>query len=236
MMARLLSTMWLDVKIQYRHKLYHVSVGLALLLGLGIRRLADPQLAATLVPVTILLGVGGTAFVYIAGLIIFERDQHSLDAILVSPLRLTEYLVSKVTTLTLLVLVEGGVLVLVSQGFTAVAWLPLLTGTALLGAMFALFGAILIVRFSTITDFLMPALLVALPLQAPALYFAGIVDSPILLISPTSAATMLIWGGWNGLQAWQLLYGLAYSALVLGVGHRWALDAFVKHVVTGERS
>lgn len=236
MMARLLSTIKLDAKIQYRHKFYHVSVGLALLLGLGIRQLTDPQLAAILLPVMILLGVGGTAFMYIAGLIVFERDQHSLDAILVSPLRLTEYLVSKVVTLTLLVLVEGAILVLVSQGFTAVAWLPLLAGTALLGAMFALFGAILIVRFSTITDFLMPALLVALPLQAPALYFARILDSPILLISPTSAPTMLIWGGWNGLDAWQVFYGLAYSALVLAVGYRWALDAFVKHVVMGERS
>lgn len=230
-MARLLSTIKLDAKVQYRHKFYHISIGLAVLLGIAVRQLTDPPLAAILVPVLLLLGVGGTSFLYIAGLIVFERDQHSLDAIFVSPLRLTEYLNAKVSTLTLLVLIEAVVLVLVSQGPTSVAWVPLLVGMALLGAMFTLAGAILIVRFATITDFLMPALLVALPLQSPALYFAGISDNPLWLISPTSAPTMLIWGAWHRLEAWQVFYALAYSTIALAIGYWWALGAFNKHVM-----
>lgn len=235
---RLLSTVKLDVLVQWRQRLYIIGVGLAILIGLGFRQMTDPEALATLLPVMFLLAVGGTTFIYIAGLIVFERSEHTLDALFVSPLRLAEYLASKLISLTLLVLVEGTVLVLLAQGFagdgaysTVINWLLILGGTALMGAMLTLFGVILVVRFDTITDFLMPALLVAIPLQVPVLYFAGLSDSPLWLVIPTSAPTMLIWGAWNGLEVWQVLYGIGYSLLVIAAAYVWASRAFTRYVI-----
>ncbi|MDA8219453.1 MAG: hypothetical protein M0Z94_17760 [Dehalococcoidales bacterium] len=235
-MARLLSTMKLDARVQVRYRFYHVSIGLALLLGLAARQFVDPLLLPTMLPMVFLLGVGSTAMMYIAGLIIFERDQHTLDAMFVSPLRLTEYLNSKIATLTLLVLVEGTVVVLAAQGALGLNWLLLLTGAALLGIMLTLFGTILVVRFASITDFLISVTAVILPLELPAFYFTGLSDSPLWLLIPTSAPTMLIWGAWHPLAAWQLVYGLAYSALLVGVSYRWAYGAFTRYIVRRERS
>jgi len=235
-MARLLATMKLDAKIQFRHRFYHVSIALALLLGLGVRQLGDPQLVATLLPVLFLVGIGATAAGYVAGLIVFERDQHTLDAMFVSPLRLTEYLDSKITTLTALVIVEGAITVLAAQGLLGVNWLLLLLGAALLGAMFTLLGAILIVRFATITDFLIPGGLVLLLLELPALYFGGLSDSSLWLLIPSSAPTVLIWGAWHPLEPWQVIYALGYSAVTLAIGYRWALGAFTKYILVRERS
>lgn len=235
--TRLLSTVKLDVLVQWRQRLYIIGVGLAALIGLGFRQMTDPEALATLLPVMFLLAVGGTTFIYIAGLIVFERSEHTLDALFVSPLRLAEYLASKLISLTLLVLVEGTVLVLLSGGITNGAFAPvvnwglILGGTALMGAMLTLFGVILVVRFDTITDFLMPALLVAIPLQVPALYFAGLSDSPLWLVIPTSAPTLLIWGAWNGLEAWQVLYGIGYSLLVIAAAYVWASRAFTRYVI-----
>lgn len=236
--VRLFSTVKLDILVQWRQRFYIIGIALAVLIGLGLRQLADPDALATLMPILFLLAVGGTTFIYIAGLIVFERGEHTLDAMFVSPLRLAEYLSSKLLSLTLLVLVEGTTLVLLAQGAagdgaysTVINWLLILGGTALMGAMLTLFGVILVVRFSTITDFLMPALVITLPLQAPALYFAGLSDSPLWLISPTSAPTMLIWGAWNGLEAWQLFYGIGYSLLVIAVAYVWASRAFTRHII-----
>lgn len=236
--ARLLSTIKLDVLVQWRQRLYIIGVGLAVLIGLGFRQMADADALKTLLPVMFLLAVGGTTFIYIAGLIVFERSEHTLDAMFVSPLRLVEYLASKLISLTLLVLIEGTTLVLLAQGITPggayapiVNWLLILGGTALMGAMLTLFGVILVVRFDAITDFLMPALVVAVPLQVPALYFAGLSDSPLWLVIPTSAPTMVIWGAWNGLEAWQLLYGVGYSLLVIAVAYVWASRAFTRHII-----
>jgi fluoroquinolone transport system permease protein len=104
------------------------------------------------------------------------------------------------------------------------------------GALSALCGAILVVRFATITDFLIPAALVMVPLELPILYFLGFSDSPLWLLSPTSGPTMLIWGAWRQLEAWQLAYGFGYSALMLAVGFRWALGALRRYLLQGGRS
>lgn len=73
------------------------------------------------------------AAAYVATLIVYERDQHTLDAMFVSPLRITEYLNSKIVSLTIPVLVEATTLVLVSLGTLEMNWLLLFVGTALLG-------------------------------------------------------------------------------------------------------
>lgn len=235
-MARLLSTMKLDAKVQLRNRFYHVSVAAALLVGLGLRQLGDEQMMIRMLPVLFLAAVGVMAAFYVAALIIFERDQHTLDAMFVSPLQLSEYLNSKVLTVTVIVLVEGIVLVLVALGVFGTNWLLLVTGTALLGAMFVLVGTILVVRFATITDFLIPASLVTLVLELPVLYFAGFSDSPLWLLIPTSAPTMLVWGAWHTLEVWQVIYALGYSAAVLGISYRWALGAFTRYILVDERS
>lgn len=235
-MERLFSTMTLDVKVQFRSRFYYVSIGAALFVGLGIRQLGDPRLVVTLLPALFLTAVCVMAAAYIAALIVFERDQHTLEVMFVSPLRPKEYLSSKITTLTVLVLVEGVTLVLVSLGLMETNWLLLVAGTALLGAAMALFGVILIVRYATITDFLIPAAVVTLFLELPFLYFTGLSDSPLWLLIPTSAPTMLIWGAWHTLEPWQVIYALGYSAAILAVGYRWALGAFTRHILNQARS
>ena len=235
-MERLLSTMRLDAKVQFRHKFYHVSVGAALLMGLGVRQLGDSQLVTTVLAVLFLVAVGVMAAAYAAALVVFERDQHTLDAMFVSPLRLGEYLGSKIATLTAVVLVEGVVLVLVAVGLLGTNWPLLLIGAALLGAEMTLVGIILIVRYATITDFLVPSSFILALLELPALYFAGVSDSALWLLIPTAAPAMLVWGAWHALEPWQAIYALGYAAVVVGIGYRWALGAFTKYVLVPGRS
>jgi fluoroquinolone transport system permease protein len=234
-MIRLWTTIKLDMTIQWRNKFYAIGIGLAVLTGLAMSRLLEREVLVVALPMIYLFAVGGTMLIYTAGLLIFEKDQQTLDAMLVSPLRLSEYMASKIITLTILGLVESLIILILSHGLMGVNLGPLLAGLILLSIMMALIGVIMIVRYRSITDFLMPVTLVMFVLEIPVLYFTGLVPTPLSLLIPTGAPTMLMWAGWHALEPWQWVYGFGYSLITIGLLLRWALAAFNHHIILKER-
>ncbi len=99
-MTRFLSAMKIDVIVQVRNNLYAIGIGVAVLVGVMVSQLARPNQLPSIVPALMLLVIGGTTLLYVAGLILFERDEGTLHAVMVSPLRTSEYLWSKIITLT----------------------------------------------------------------------------------------------------------------------------------------
>jgi fluoroquinolone transport system permease protein len=200
--------------------------------------LAGPEQLPAWIPTLMLLVVGGSTMLYVAAMILFEKEQGTLKATIVSPVRTSEYLWSKIVTLTTLAVVES--LVMVGGGMLLMSFwhrltLPnvplLLAGIIAIGVIYTLVGIILIVRYDKITDFLIPVSAVAVILQLPFLYFIGWVQSPLLLIIPTSAPTVLMQGAFGPLQTWEWLYACGYSAaLIVGLTF-WAYRAFHKHII-----
>lgn len=235
-MSRTLSMMKLDAIIQFRNKFYYVGIGLSLLLALLITQFFQREQMGDVLPLFFLFAVGGTTLIYVAGLVIFEKGEHTLDAVLVSPLRLDEYMLSKIVTLTLIATLESVIVIALSVGFTGYSVGLVLLGVVLMGAMMVPVGVIMIVRYDSVTDFLMPVLIVSLILQLPFLYFIGINTSPIWFLIPTAAPTLLMWGGWHTLETWQLVYGVGYSLLWLAGVYVWAKRAFYHHIILGGRN
>ena len=106
-MTRLLSAMKIDVRVQIRTKLYAIGIGAGILVAVALSQLAGPDQLFSVVPTLMLLVVGGSTLLYVAGLILFEKDEGTLKAIIVSPLRTSEYLWSKIITLTALATLEA---------------------------------------------------------------------------------------------------------------------------------
>lgn len=237
-MNRLVSTMKNDFTVQVRNNLYQIGIGVGVLVAIALSQLARPVHLPLAVPTLMVLVVGGSTLLYVSGMIIFERDEGTINAVIVSPLRISEYLWSKIVTLTLLATVESIVMVggaMVIMGRTAVVPLPniplLLLGIFAIGVIYTLIGIVLIVRYDKITDFLMPMAGIAVILQLPFLYFLGIVELPVLLLIPTSAPAVLMQGAFQSLATWEWLYGTFYTALLIAVLAVWAHRAFKKHVV-----
>lgn len=230
-MSRMLAALKLDMRVQWRARFYIVGIALGVLTGLGLRALGDPAGAAALMPVVFLLVVGGTGTIYVAGLVTYERGEHVLDALFVSPLRLAEYFNARLLSLALLLGVEGLAVVLVSGAGASANWLLLVPGALAVSVFFTLIGIILIARYETITDFLIPTLVVNVPLDLPAVYFAGLDGSLLWLLVPSSAPIMLIYAAWMPVEAWQLVYAVGCSAAGIALLYAWARSAFVKHVM-----
>jgi fluoroquinolone transport system permease protein len=230
-MTRLTATLKLDITVQLRSKLYHIAIGLALLLGVVMRLFLPADLMPQLLPLFYLFAIGGTAYFFVAGMIIFEKGEHTLDALNVSPLRIDEYLISKAISLLIVVLAESIIVLLISYGIQGLNPLLLLAGMCLMSLGLTLGGFIQVSRFNSVTDFLVPALVVTLILQLPWLHFAEIMPSVIWYLIPTTAPTLLLKAAFGPIAAWEMVYAVGYSLLTIGVLFWWARRAYVNQII-----
>ncbi len=237
MISRLLSTFRTDFTVQVRNRLYAIGIGVAAIIAALIAWLATPETLGQTAPVMMLLAIGGSTLLYVAGMILFEKDEGTLSAIIVSPLTVGEYLISKIVTLTGLATLEGTVMIVGSSLLMGLGTLTrfnagaLLLGVVMLGVVYTLVGIITVARYRSITDFLVPVLFIASILQAPALHFTGLVESYAWYAIPSTAQTLIMTAAWEPLAAWEWVYALAYTALTIGVLYVWSVRAFQTHIV-----
>lgn len=236
-MNRIRSAMQTDFTVQVRNRLYAIGLGVAALIAVLISRLATPEDLAQAAPVMMLLVIGGSTLLYVAGMILFEKDEGTLSALIVSPLTVPEYLSSKVVTLTALATLEGTVMVVGAAALMGFAVLTsfnafvLLLGVVAIGVIYTLVGVVIVVRYRSITDFLVPVLFIAMILQAPALHFSGLLESYAWYAIPTTAQTLIMSAAWDPIAAWEWVYAVSYTALTIGVLFVWSLRAFHTHIV-----
>ncbi|MEM7131146.1 MAG: hypothetical protein AAF702_32795 [Chloroflexota bacterium] len=238
-MNRLFAAMKLDMTVQWRNNLYFIGLGAGALVAIALGQLSGPEQLPWTIPTLMLLVVGGSTLLYVAGMIMFEKDEGTLSATIVSPLRTSEYLGSKLITLTGLatlesvVMVGGAMLIMRLSSAVSLPNIPILfVGIIAIGLIYTLIGIILIVRYQSITDFLIPMSGIAVLLQLPFLYFLGWVELPLFLLIPTSAPSIIMKGAYMELSIWDWLYGIGYTAiLIIGLSW-WAYRAFHTFVVT----
>ena len=237
-MNRLTQAIKTDAKVQFRNNLYHVGIIISVLIAAVVAGLVAPSQMVNVIPAMILLIIGGTTMLYVAGMVIFEKDEGTIAATIVSPLKPSEYLIAKIAslvglaTLESLISIYGAILVQQLMGsaiYPNFVWL--MVGILAIGVMYTLVGMAMVVRFNRITDFLIPMAAFSIIMQIPFLYFWGVFEHPALLIAPTSAPTMLIAGAFRPLELWEQLYAIGYSAIWLIGLAWWARGAFQKHII-----
>src|SRR5688572_31457208 len=123
-MKRLMATIICDIRLQMRNGFYYAAAFVAAFWALALSRV-PPELLTLWMPVLILSNLLINTFYFMAGLVLLEKAEGTLMAQRVTPLRVWEYLVSKVVTLTLLTVCESFLIVLFGYGptFGAIALL-----------------------------------------------------------------------------------------------------------------
>lgn len=237
-MSRLLATMKMDITAQVRNNLYSIGIGAGIVVAIALSQLTLAEQLPMAIPTLMLLVVGGSTMLYVSGMIIFEKQEGTLNAVIVSPLRPAEYLWSKIITLTLLASIEsivmvGGTMLIMSFSQEVIAPnIPLiLIGIITIGMIYTLVGIVMIVRYDKITEFLIPMSAVAVILQVPFVHFLGIFEHPTFLIIPTSAPTMLMRGAYLPLTTPEWIYAIAYTGVLIVGLSIWAYRAFETHII-----
>ena len=135
-MKRLVTTIRCDLTLQFRNGFYAATVFVTAVWALILVQAGSFDMRWLLPPLVVGNLMVGT-FSFIGGLVLLERGEGSLTAQVVTPLRISEYLTSKVVTLTLLAVAETLVIVLLMAGRHFNAFL-LIIGAVLAAAIYCL--------------------------------------------------------------------------------------------------
>jgi fluoroquinolone transport system permease protein len=219
-----------DVRLQWRNGFYYAAIIIVAMFLLIFSQVSVASLD-WIMPLMLINNMVVGTFYFMSALVLLEKDEGSLEARIITPLRPAEYLAAKVVTVSALALVESVLIVVITSGLH-VNWLPLVAGVAATAVFLCLFGFIAVVRYDSINEFLLPSILyvliVCLPLGA---YLAGW-DSWLLYLHPLQAMLRLIEGGWQPMPWWLAVYCLGYSFMWIAYLCRLSLHAFHRFVIT----
>ena len=228
-MSRLLSTFQLDLRLQQRYGFYYAAAFVTVVWIVVVRFLPAWTLDQAL-PFIVFMDLGVVGFFFIAGMVLFEKGEQTLSAIVVTPLRFWEYLASKLTTLTLLALVISLILVVVTVGL-GFNLLLFVLGVITLSVVTLLIGFISVSPYDSISSYIIPAQLFLIPLGLPAFHYFGVWTSPIFYLIPTQGPLLLLKGAFESIGTWQVIYSISYPALWTGALVWLARRAFDRYIV-----
>ena len=230
-MNRLLATLWLDMRLQVRHRIYAISVPLALVLGLALRALFSAEQAAAVLAVFYLLIVGASTYFFAAALVLLDKSDGVFAALRTSPLSPSTYLTSKTVTLTGLLLLESTLIYLIAFAGTIERLWPLVLGLVLLAAMQTLLGLVQVAPHDAVTSFLVPgAAIMGTVLQLPVFWVFGAGPAWVWYLVPTQGPLLLILAAFEPIEPWQWLYALVVSTLATAGAGWWALHRFRHYI------
>lgn len=232
-MTRLRSTLINDLRLQWRNGFYAAAAVMLALFVLLLGQLPRRDLA-WIVPVVIVNNLIVNGFYFVAGVVLLEKGEGSLQAQVVTPLRPTEYLGAKVASLTILSLAENGLLAFLTLGADISAgWLLLgiLAGTC----FFTLGGFLSVVRYESVNEYLLPSIVIVSALTLPLVTYFGVGSSDLLsallYLHPLQAVLLALRAATGVvLTGWQIGYVLFYPVVVTYVMLCLAQATYVQFV------
>jgi len=231
--SRLASTLRLDATLQVRHRVYLIVLGATLGLALAIRSVVTPEQLEFFMPVLAMYGVSLTTVFLVGVLLLLERSEGTLSVVMVSPLRPSEYLASKLITLAGLALVESTIVAVVAYGLGwSFGWFVL--AVVMRASMGVGVGVAVGVRYSSITRFLFPGILASLAFDLPNFWYFEIWPTSLFYLWPSMPPLLLAKSAFFAVEPLQLVYAFVYGPLVVGAALFWASRSIDRFVVRGE--
>jgi fluoroquinolone transport system permease protein len=225
-MNRLLSAMRWEVLIQFRQNIFYAAIFVAVLWSAVLFQIPDAGIVPVLVSVLFLdLSIFG--FFFMAALYYLAKGDRVLEGLVVTPLRVVEYLTAKIATLTALSVVVGAVVTLAVYG-VSINWGWYVLAVVGMSVPISLLGFVLAARYNGINEFLVPGVFFLVVMQLPLLGYLGIWDNPLLYLIPSQPGMILLKAAFTGAALWEIGYALLYLVALVLVGWRWAEQTFVR--------
>lgn len=203
-MTRLAATLRIDARIQFRNGFY-AATALVVVCSILLLLWLPADTAAPLLPVVLLANVVVNTFYFVSGLLLLEKNEGTVAAQSVTPLRGGEYLASKVLTLTGLSLVESGLIAAAVVGLDG-QLAVMSIGIALAAALFCFAGVALVAHYESVNEFILPSVFYTALLSLPVLGYFGVGARAWYLLHPIQGPLELM-----QVQTPGTLGGLAYA-------------------------
>lgn len=221
-----------DFRLQYRNGFYYAVVFVVVVIALASLRLPRFDLG-WLLPVLVLGNLPINTFYFIAGLVLLEKTEGTLDALVVTPLRTREYLASKAVTLTVVSVIENTVLVVVFAKLNFHI-LPLVAGIVLASVLCCLIGFALISRYDSINAYIFPSVLYNALLMLPIVDYLNLWRSRLFYLHPLQGSLLLMRAAFESIPRWQWVYAVAYGVVWIAVASYICKRAFDRFILVRE--
>jgi len=228
-MKRLQTAVRWDMRLQFRNGFYYAAAFIVVIMTIVLWQLPQAELP-TILPVFVLGNMTIGTFYFMAGLVLLEKGDGVLEGLIVTPLRQSEYLAAKLVSLTLLTLVENVGIVTAVYGLNY-NLLLLVLGVGLMASFNVLFGFIAVARYDSINSFLLPSILLTMTLTVPLLDYLGFWQSPLVYLHPVQAILLLLKGAFQPIAPWQMVYGVLYAALWIGLLFKASQRIFYRFII-----
>jgi fluoroquinolone transport system permease protein len=221
----------LDVLLQIRYGFYYAAAFVTLV-WIALLYPLPASILDLAVPFVVFTDLAVMGYYFIAGMVLFEKGEETLFALVSTPLRFREYLASKLVTLTALAVVVSLVVVVAGYGFGFDAAL-LVLGVILMSLVSLLVGFIMISPFDSISSYLIPSQIPFLVMGLPLIHFFGLWESPLFYLIPTHGTLLLLGDAFDtgSVAAWQVLYAVLYQLMWIYGLIFLAYRAFDRYVV-----
>ena len=218
-----------------RYKIIHISILSMVLYFLTTQAVPDMN-KTTFHTMLLFFDPAIIGIMFVGVLVLFEKSENVLQALVITPMKTDDYLLSKITSLTILSIISASIFIALLNIFSGIDFNIqfLVLGIILTSVMLILLGFILVSRVNNINEYLVAMIIAFLGLLfAPLLHLSGLYENVIFYLWPTQASFTLFTGVFNAtsLELWEIAYGIGYQVIWIGLLYFLARKAFYKHIV-----
>ncbi len=219
-----------------RYKIIHISILSVILYFLSTQAVESLKNQTQVHSVLLFFDPALIGIMFVGALVLFEKSENVLQALVITPMKIDDYLLSKIISLTGLAIVSATLFMSLMVVFNGVSFnlFYLVVGIILTSVMLILLGFIIVSRVDSINGYLLGMMIGFIGLTfPPLLQLFGILENPIFYLWPTEASFILFDGVFHAasLEIWEIVYGIGYQVFWIGVFYFLAKKAFYKHIV-----
>lgn len=220
--------MWMtvchDLRFQWRHKFYLIYM-LVCTIYLLLLHSIPTDYKTTVALLLTFSDPSALGLILAGGIVLLEKDQGIHDNLFVTPLRVTEYLLAKASSLALLSISSAWAIHLFSIGVPASPF-HFTIGILLTSSFFTLLSIGVVVRSQSVNGFILRSQLYALPFALPLLDFFHIGNQYLYMIIPTEGTLLLLKSMFKQPTVAETLYAIFILLLGNTLVFLWAKRSF----------
>lgn len=202
-----------DFKFQVKQGFYVIYLFLTIIYMVILSILPKAYLNIVL-PILIFTDPSIVGFFFIGGIIMLEKLQGVINCLVVTPLRIKEYILSKVISLSILAVVAGVAITLTSGYKENINFIILGIGIFVVSVFFVLIGIIVVVGCKTLNQYIVKMIPFMLFFMLPCISLIGFKFSYVFTIFPSVAGLRIIFGAFNNGNILEILLLIGYVSII----------------------
>ncbi|WP_304943024.1 fluoroquinolone export ABC transporter permease subunit [Vallitalea guaymasensis] len=202
-----------DFKFQMKQGFYIIYFFLTIIY-MVILSMIPKEFKNIILPIIVFSDPSVVGFFFIGGIIMLEKLQGIINYIVVTPLSIKEYILSKVFTLSLLAVIAGEAITFVSINSGSVNNIILAIGIFISSVFFILIGIIVVVGCKTLNQYMVKMVPFLMLLIIPCISIIDFKFSYILTVIPSVAGFRIVYGAFNDSNIIEAIGLITYVVII----------------------